>query len=127
MRGLLDMFNSATSHLESVAIEMCRHVPEEWHRWNDVRGVLVFGADEGPDAGESHDEQDEAEGSAYIAETLASYLAGGDAPLGGKEPDAIGKVPADGDHGDDVNGEHERVAEFMLHLLRMRRRDSQEG
>ena len=46
----------------------------------------------------------EAEHGADIAKALAGGFAGGDAPLGGEEPDAVGEVPADGDHGDDVDG-----------------------
>ena len=58
-----------------------------------------------------------AEGSADIAEALArDCLAGRDAPLGGEEPDAVGEVPADGDHRDDVDGEHPGIGEFVLHF-----------
>src|SRR5664280_1022037 len=82
----------------------------------DILSVLVLGADEGPDAGETHDEQDDAEGCACVAETLACDFAGSDTPLGGEEPDAIGEVPANGDHGDDIDGEHEGIGEFVLDL-----------
>ena len=51
---------------------------------------------------------------ADITEALACSFAGRDAPLGGKEPDAVGEVPADGDHGNHVDGEHPWVGEFVL-------------
>ncbi len=50
------------------------------------------------------------------AEALAGGFAGSDAPLGGEEPDAVSEVPADGDHGDDVDGQHPGVGELLLHL-----------
>ena len=80
------------------------------------RRVGVFAADEGPDAGESHDREHDAERGADIAEALARGFAGSDAPLGGEEPDAVREVPADGDHGDDVDGEHPGIRQLMLHL-----------
>src|ERR1019366_6906154 len=85
-----------------------------WGRvlWN----VGILAADEGPDAGEAHDGEDEGEGGAGIAEALAGDFAGGDAPLGGKEPDAVCEVPADGDHGDDVDGEHPGIRQLLLDL-----------
>src|ERR1035438_6906419 len=76
--------------------------------------VWIFAADEGPYAGQTHDGDDEAKCGADIAEALAGDFAGSDAPLGGEEPDAIGEVPADGDHGDDVDGEHDGVGELLL-------------
>ncbi len=82
------------------------------------RDVGVLAAYEGPDAGESHDADDEAEGGADVAEAFASDIAGSDTPLGGKKPDAIGEVPADGDHGDDVKGEQEWVLEFLLNFVK---------
>ena len=91
------------------------------------RDVGVLAADEGPDAGQAHDGEHDAEGSADVAEALAGGFAGGDAPLGGEEPDAVGEVPADGDHGDDVDGEHPGVGELHAALWRRRRRDAREA
>ncbi len=72
--------------------------------------------DEGPDAGQAHDHEDDAESGADLSEAFARNRTGSDAPLGREEPDAVGEVPADGDHGDDVDGEHDGVGEFLLHL-----------
>ena len=58
----------------------------------------------------------DADDGADVAEVLAGLVAGGDAPLGGEEPDAVGEVPGGGDHGDDVDGEHPGVGELVLDL-----------
>ena len=72
--------------------------------------------DDGVDADEAHEAEGCAAESADPAEFLAGLVAGGDAPLGGEEPDAVGEVPGGGDHGDDVDGEHPRVRELVLDL-----------
>lgn len=66
------------------------------------------------DADEAHEAEGCAAEAAYPAEFFAGLVAGGDAPLGGEEPDAIAEVPACGDHGDDVDGEHPWVGELVL-------------
>src|SRR5271154_1940939 len=78
--------------------------------------VLVVGSDEGVEAGEAEAAERYTQRGADVAEALAGGVTGGDAPLGAEEPDAVGEVPADGDHGDDVNGEHPGVGKLMLHL-----------
>src|SRR5215469_2568098 len=83
---------------------------------NILRRVLVFGADESPDAGDAHRAEDYAAGEADPSEAVAGGFAGGDAPLGREEPDAVGEVPADGDHGDDVDRKHDGMRELLLDL-----------
>ena len=87
---------------------------------------FVLRSDESPDAGQSHHAEHDAEGDADIAKASARGFAGRDAPLGGEQPDAVGEVPADGDHGDHVNGDHHGIGEFVLHF-RTPRRGSQEA
>src|SRR6476659_6305162 len=83
-----------------------------------LRGVLVLRADEGPYAGQSHQQEDDAESAACVCEAFARNGTGSDAPLCREEPDAVSEVPADGDHGDDVDGEHDGVGKFLLHLCK---------
>src|SRR5258708_5822024 len=78
-------------------------------------GVGVF-IDDGPDADEAHEAEGCAAEAADVAEALAGLFAGGDAPLGGEEPDAVGEVPGGSDHGDDVDGEHPGVGELDLNF-----------
>ena len=79
--------------------------------------VLVVGSDEGVEAGETEAAKDEADRGADVSEALASFFAGGDAPLSAKEPDAVGEVPADGDHGDGVDGEHPGILQLHLYFV----------
>ena len=74
--------------------------------------VWIFAADERPDAGQSHDRKHHAKRGADIAKSLARGLAGRDAPLGREEPDAVSKMPADGDHGDHVDGQHPGIGQL---------------
>src|SRR4029078_7712006 len=100
MRALL----TAVSGMESPSERCCGRACCLNHGYgSDFRCIFVFRADEYPDARESHEEENDAECCADVAETLAGDVAGCDAPLGGKEPYAISEVPADGDHGDDVD------------------------
>src|SRR5271170_3681624 len=69
------------------------------------------------DADEAHEAEGCTAESADPAEFLAGFVAGGDAPLGGEEPDAVGEVPGGGDHGDDVDGEHPGVGELDLDFV----------
>src|SRR5580698_3761115 len=80
-------------------------------------GVGVHGADERPDAGDSHAGEQDAEGETDPGKTAARGFSGDDAPLGGEEPDAIGEVPADGDHCDGVDGGDPGIGEFVLHFV----------
>ena len=81
--------------------------------WSGMTSSGAGGAaDDGVDAGEAHEAEGDADDGADVAEVLAGLVAGGDAPLGGEEPDAVGEVPAGGDHGDDVDGEHPGVGEL---------------
>ena len=63
------------------------------------------------------------DGDTGVAEALARSFAGSDAPLGGKEPDAVGEVPADSDHRDHVDGEHPGVGKLVLDFGKGRCRD----
>src|SRR5215472_15054016 len=83
---------------------------------NILRRVLVFGADESPDAGDAHRAEDYAAGEADPSEAVAGGFAGGDAPLGREEPDAVGEVPADGDHGEAVDRKRAGMRELLLDL-----------
>jgi len=95
-------------------------VQKRSRRQGVFRNVRILAADGCPDACQSHDGQADAEREAYIPEVLAGLLAGSDAPLGGEEPDTVREVPADGDHGDDVYGEHPGVLQLYLHLVECR-------
>src|SRR5580698_2165023 len=79
--------------------------------------VGIFAADEGPDAGQAYGDDNYAKCCADIAEALAGYGSRRDAPLGGEKPNAVREMPADGDHGDNVNGQHPRVLQLDLHLV----------
>src|SRR5580658_1346411 len=79
--------------------------------------VLIFGTDGRPDAGQAHGAEHNSAGEADPSEAFARGFAGCDAPFCGEEPDAVGKVPADGDHGDGVDGEHEWVRKLDLNFV----------
>src|ERR1700735_1185623 len=92
------------------------HLQMDDGRRNDLGGVLVLRLDERPDTGEAHNTDQNAESCADIAKALARNFSGSDAPLGREQPDAIREVPADGDHGDDVDGEHPGISELVLYF-----------
>ena len=89
------------------------------HRRRNVdRCIGKFGADEGPDAIETDGAKNDAAGEANPGEAPPRLFAWRDTPLGREEPDSVGKVPADGDHGDDVEGQDPGIRKFCLHLVK---------
>ncbi len=81
-----------------------------------VGSVLILRPDKRPDAGDSHAGKQHSERDADITEAAARSFSRRNAPLGGEEPDAVGKVPADGDHRNHVDGKDPRIRKLVLHF-----------
>ena len=67
-------------------------------------------------AGGADRDQPQRKSKADIAKTAARLLAGGNPPLGGKQPQPIRKVPGRRDDSHCVKSDHPRILEFSLDL-----------
>src|SRR5574340_1158913 len=75
------------------------------------------------DAGQAHAAHHQEEQQADDQQVPARALAGGDAPLGAEQPDAVGEVPRRRDQADDVEDELPRDRQLRLHFAERRARE----
>src|SRR5580658_1182173 len=94
--------------------------PAQLRNRNYIGRIWPARAHKRPHTRQPHRTQRHAAGQAHPPEPPPRRLARCNAPLGREQPHPIRKVPAHGNHGEDVHRQNPRVGQLMLHLGKRR-------